>query len=162
MNVRQKLLLCLSLNVFILSTSFVYIFFFGGPSTYRQFGYNENLIFLSIKIDTFDKYAFLLFFITMINASKVAVDNIATPILNFSIYNPDKKTILDISKYELIFFGNSIYLLTNLRRLLLTLVSISQIDLAIWSILSSQLFSGYVINTLLNEKTFQTKNILPL
>jgi hypothetical protein len=94
--------------------------------------------------------------------SKVAVDNVAMPILNFSIYNPDKKTIFDLSKNELILFGNSIYLVTNLRRLLLTLISISQIDLALWSIISSQIFSAYVINSLLNEKIFQNKEILPI
>jgi hypothetical protein len=162
MNSRKKLLICLSLNSIILTISLSCAFLFGETSSYWQIGYNEELTILSVKINSLEKYIFLIIFISIINVSKVAVDNVAMPILNFSIYNPDKKTIFDLSKNELILFGNSIYLVTNLRRLLLTLISISQIDLALWSIISSQIFSAYVINSLLNEKIFQNKEILPI
>lgn len=112
---------------------------------------------MSIRIDTPAKYTGLLALIAVINWSKVIVDNVAMPILNFTIYNPDKKHITELSKYELHMFGNAMYMIVNLRRLLLTIVTISQIDIALWSIISSQFTLAYTIYTLLNEKSFHHK-----
>ncbi len=158
MNSRSKLQICLATNAAIVVVFAMLSIQYGESNDYWQYGYNENLTLLSLKINTVEKYVCLLFLITVINVSKVLVDNVATPILNFSIYNPDKKIIVDLSKHELIMFGNTIYLVTNLRRLVLTLISVSQLDLAMWSILSSQIISAYVINRLLNEKTFKNKD----
>lgn len=158
MNTRQKLNICLTTNGAILGVFAILMFQYGESTSYWQYGYNDNLTLFSIKINTVEKYLCLLFLISVINVSKVMVDNIAIPILNFSIYNPDKKHITDLSKQELILFGNSIYLIANLRRLVLTLISVSQLDLALWSLLSSQMISGYVIHRLLNEKTFSKKD----
>lgn len=157
MTPRKKLITALSINTAVLSLiATLLVFNTDNSSPYWQIGYNNHLVLLSVKINSPDKYFALLALIGIINWSKVIIDNIAMPVLNFSIYNPEKKYIYDLSKNELQFFGNSIYLVTNLRRLLLTLISISQIDIAIWSIISSQISSAYVIYHLLNEKAFQT------
>jgi hypothetical protein len=147
----------LTTNTLVLSSISILVTAFAEKSPYWQFGYNDNLILISVKINTFEKYVSLLLLIAVINWSKVIIDNVALPILSFSIYNPDKKVITDFTKNELHIFGNAVYFVANVRRLLLVLISVSQFDLAIWSILISQLSSAYIIYTLLREKTFNLK-----
>jgi hypothetical protein len=58
------------------------------------YGPNDNLYVLSIKINTQQKYIFLQFFLLFVEFSRVFTNEIASPILGFNIYNPDKKIII--------------------------------------------------------------------
>jgi hypothetical protein len=155
MRPQSKLFLCLLGNGFVFTTVGLFTLLYGHPTRSLQIGYHSGLSVLYVPIDNMEKYSMLLLLIALINWSKVIVENVAVPILQFSIYNPDKKIITEFTYAELQFYSNMLYLLTNLRRLLLTLISISQIDLALWSILTGQLSSAYIVYTLLREKTFQ-------
>ena len=59
-------------------------------------------------------------------------------VLGFSIYNPDKKIITEFSKNELQFYANAMYLISSLRYVCELIVTISQLDLAIFSVLASE------------------------
>lgn len=115
---------------------------------------DEPLIIISVKIDNYYKYFCLLFMITIIRIIKVGVTEIADPILTFNIYNPDKKNIEDFGKNELQFYGNMLYLIDNIRYVFTLMITISQIDLAIYGVLVGEITSIFTIRMLLNEKTF--------
>jgi hypothetical protein len=76
------------------------------------------------------------------------------PILGFNVYNPDKKNIPDFSKNELQLLANSMYMISSIRAILMVVVSVTQIDIALWTVLSSEITSFFTIRMLLNEKTF--------
>jgi hypothetical protein len=150
-----KLLYCLIINIIILIIVIFLIFTFADKNApYWQIGPNNNLIVISVKINTYSKYFILLFITFIIQMSRVFVEEMAMPILGFSIYNPDKKNIPEFTKNELQFYANSMFIVSGLRGVFLTMISISQIDIAIWNLLIAEFTSLFTIRILLNEKTF--------
>ena len=100
----------------------------------------------------------LLGIIAIIKISDVVISEIASPIIGFNIYNPDKKVITEFTKNELQFYGNSMYLIDAIKAVLLIMVNISQIDIALWGVIVSETTSLFTIRMLLNEKEFKLKN----
>ncbi len=86
--------------------------------------------------------------------SHVIIGEIAHPIIGFNIYNPDKKEITEFSKIELQMYGNLMYLIEGFKNILTVMLSITQIDIALISMLVSEVTTIYTINMLLSEKTF--------
>ena len=158
MEVKKKLQLCILVYGILLILIVIIINFFQTKSTYFRWGVpnkdEEPLIIISVNIDNYYKYFSLLFLITIIRIIKVGVTEIADPIITFNIYNPDKKNIEDFGKNELQFYGNMLYLIDNLRYVLTLMITISQIDLAIYGVLVGEITSIFTIRMLLNEKTF--------
>lgn len=62
--------------------------------------------------------------------------------------------ISDFTRFELQFYGNSMYLLDNIRRVLMIVVNITQVDIALFGVLVSQITGVFTIRMLLNEKSF--------
>ena len=79
------------------------------------------------------------------------------PVVGFNIYNPDKKVITEFTKNELQFFGNMMFLTSSLRYIFEVMITITQIDIAIYSVIISEITTIFTIRMLLNEKRF-TKN----
>jgi hypothetical protein len=162
MEVRKKLQLCILIYSILLILIVIIINYFETTkdTTYFRWGVpkeNEKpLIIISVNIDNYYKYFSLLFLITIIRVIKVGVTEIADPIITFNIYNPDKKNIEDFGKNELQFYGNMLYLIDNLRYVLTLMITISQIDLAIYGVLVGEITSIFTIRMLLNEKTFNS------
>tara|TARA_B100000674_G_C37682184_1_gene842047 strand:- start:350 stop:850 length:501 start_codon:yes stop_codon:yes gene_type:complete len=158
MEVKKKLQLCILVYSILLILIVIVINFFQTKSTYFRWGVpnkdEEPLIIISVNIDNYYKYFSLLFLITIIRIIKVGVNEIANPIITFNIYNPDKKNIEDFGKNELQFYGNMLYLIDNLRYVFTLMITISQIDLAIYGVLVGEITSIFTIRMLLNEKTF--------
>ena len=121
---------------------------------YFRFGPSDDFVLISIKINTMTKYISVLACIAVINVIKVISEEIGGPILGFNIYNPDKKVITDFTKCELQMYGNSMFMLSGLRSIFITLITITQFDIALWSLLVSECASLFTIRMLLNEKTF--------
>jgi hypothetical protein len=122
---------------------------------YFRFGPSDDFILINIKIDSSAKYFSVLTSIAIINIIKVISEEIGAPILGFNIYNPDKKIITDFTKCELQVYGNTMFMLSGLRNIFIT---ITQFDIALWSLLVSEGASLFTIRMLLNEKTFQNYN----
>lgn len=76
------------------------------------------------------------------------------PVLGFNIYNPDKTHITDFSKGELNFYANAMYFTSAVRGVLMTVVAISQIDIAIFSVFVREFTTIFTVRALLNEKIF--------
>jgi hypothetical protein len=144
-------------NCGILAVTVTLVTVFADHSPYWRFGYNSDLVVVSVRIDTLERYLALLFVIGFIHASRVVVEEVGMPVLGFTIYNPDKKHVEEFSKNELQFFANAMFMVSGLRSIFMMVVSISQIDLAIWSLVVSEFTSLFTIRMLLNEKTFGPK-----
>ncbi len=123
-------------------------------SKYFRWGWNDDLILISIPINTQKRYLYTILFISIMRISHVIIGEIAHPIIGFNIYNPDKKEITEFSKIELQMYGNLMYLIEGFKNILTVMLSITQIDIALISMLVSEVTSIYTINMLLNEKTF--------
>ena len=160
MNVNKKLKICVITNLSLLLLSITMISIFDNDSSpYWNFGPNEKLIVISIKIDNWKSYIILLFFISILKCTKCIIQEVANPIISFNIYNPDKKVITEFTKLELQIYGNSMYLIDATRNVFMIMITISQIDIALWGVLISEFTSIFTIRYLLNEKKFTKNNI---
>jgi hypothetical protein len=154
MTPKSKLIICLIVNSIILSVVISLVCAFSDGSEYWRIGPSKDFNVISVTIDSQGKYITLLVLIAIINISKVIVEELGMPVLGFSIYNPDKKVIDDFTKDELQFFANAMFVVSGLRQVFMTVISITQIDIAVWSLLVSEFASVFTIRMLLNEKTF--------
>lgn len=155
----NKIRLCLMLNIFLLFFISFFITFFASQSKYFRFGPNDDFIFISVPINSYNKYTLLLLLITFNNIIKVLVSEIGEPVLVFNVYNPDKKNITEFTKSQLLFYANSMFFISNTRRVFEILINITQIDIAIYSIIIEQLISICTVYFLVSEKKFD-KNLL--
>ena len=158
MDSKTKLKLCAILYTFLIILIIILVLCFKTYDTYFRWGVppsNEPpLLILSVKIDNYYKYVILLCVITIVRIVKVLVSEIADAILSFTIYNPDKKVIKDFTKCELQFYGNYIYFIDSLRYVFTLMITITQIDLALFGVIIDQITTLFTIRLLLNEKSF--------
>lgn len=156
---KRQVQLCLVLNGLLLATVGILIFLYDSKSKYFRFGPQEDLVVISVKIDTYQKYFILLGLITIINIVKVLVEDIATPILTFNIYNPNANIIDgDFTRTELRILASLSFLVNNLRYIFEIMLTITQIDIAIYSVFIEQLTGIYTINNLLKSKMFSKED----
>lgn len=96
---RLRLKKCIIANLSLLILMIIIISIFKEPDDkYLRIGPNENLIVMSVKINTITKYIVLQIFLAITEIIRCVVNEIASPILGFNIYNPDKKIITEFSK----------------------------------------------------------------
>ena len=113
-----------------------------------------DLIVISIKIDTWNKWIILNIFIALIKGCDVLVNELGSPILGFRVYNPDKKNIDDFNKNELNFLANSMWFTNSFRNILMAVITVTQIDIAFSGMFISEIVSIFTVRHLLNGKTF--------
>jgi len=156
MNPKSKVCLTLSGNLFLLIIISLLIFIFKSEnSEYFRFGPSSDLIVISAVIDNWTKYTSVLLLIGFIKIIDTISNELGMPVLGFNIYNPDKKHITEFTKNELQFYANATFMVSGFRNTLMMVVNVTQIDLALFSTLISELASFYTIRVLLNEKTFE-------
>ena len=152
---NYKLRYCVILNfTLFFIILFVILICKDNNNYYMTYGPNDNLYILSIKINTQQKYIFLQFFLLFVEFSRVFTNEIASPILGFNIYNPDKKIITEFTKNELQLLANMMWLINSLTNSLFVMITISQIDIAILRTIYSEITTIITIRMLLNEKKF--------
>jgi len=157
-SIQNKIRLCILGNAITVLLVVLPICLLSESGNYFRFGPSDDFILINIKIDTSAKYLSVLTLIAIINIIKVISEEIGAPILGFNIYNPDKNIITDFTKCELQVYGNTMFMLSGLRNIFITLITITQFDIALWSLLVSEGASLFTIRMLLNEKTFQNYN----
>ena len=153
----NKIRICLFLNVFLLMFISSCITMFASDSKYFRFGPNEDFVLISVKINTLYRYFFLLLLIACNNCIKVLISELGEPILVFNVYNPDKKVITEFTKYQLLFYANSMFFIGNTRRVFEVMITITQIDIALFSIVVEQLVSICTVYFLVSEKSFDNE-----
>ena len=134
---------------------------------------------ISVPIATWARYGALLALITLNNGIKVVVGELGEPVragrgasaasrsllvrplltraqvLVFNVYNPDKRVITDFTRAQLLFYANAIAVVSNTRRVFELMVSVTQIDIAVFSIVVEQAISVGTVSFLVSEKTFE-------
>ena len=154
MKAKTKLKYCVTGNTLLLVVIVIIITHYQHESKYFRFGPSNDLIVISVNINTNNRYLILLLIISLVKITKVVVEEIGMPVIGFSIYNPDKKVITEFTKNELQFYGNTMYLTSSLRYIFEVMVTITQIDIAIYSVIISEITTIFTIRLLLNEKRF--------
>ena len=125
---------------------------------YFHYGPNTDLFLVSVKVDTWTKWITSLIIIGIIKIGEVIVNEIGYPILSFNVYNPDKIIIKGFTKNELNFLANAMYFINSLRGVFMIVISVTQIDMALISVLISEITSIWTVRMLLNEKNFIDEN----
>jgi|LauGreStaDraftv2_3_1035109.scaffolds.fasta_scaffold20697_2 hypothetical protein len=128
-------------------------------SKYIRIGPHDDLKIFDIAIDTWGKYALFQIFLLAISILEIASMDVAIPIFNFRIYDPDLKVITDFTKFELQAYNASINFLASIRNILMVVASVSQIDLAILKAAYFQVLSIWIANYLLSKKSFGTSDL---
>ncbi len=153
---RRKLALCIIGNSFTLVAVLATIIAYDEKSQYWSYGPSDTLVVISVHINTATKYGILLMFITLINIIQVISEEIGMPILGFNVYNPDKKHITDFTKLELQVYANLMFFISSVRQVFMIIVTITQVDIALYSVVVKEAASIVTIRMLLNEKTFES------
>ena len=155
-NMNKKFILkaTIIINMFLFFICIYSFFAFNNNSKYFSCGWSNKFNFVSITIDTPIKYFSLCSFIIGFNVCEVFLNELANPLIVFSTYNPYKKIIVDFSRTELELYSNIIFFIQIFKAVLKIAVTISQMDIAIISLISSQGAAFVVIKMLLNEKSF--------
>lgn len=155
MQVREKLYYCVAGNFASLALVLATVASLNdGTSPYFRWGPNDDLMLISVHIDNWPRWLMTVVFIGMLRVCDVWVNEIGSPVLGFNIYNPDKRVITDFTKVELQMLANSMWFINAVRDVFMTVVAVTQIDLAFASVLMSQVASIFTVRLLLNEKTF--------
>ena len=153
--VNLRLKVCVFGNLVVLGIILTLIILFeSSTSKYWRFGPSNDLILISAVIDTWTKYWIVVSIIGTLKITQCFIAEIAHPIIGFRIYNPDLHVITDFTKLQLQFYGNAMYTLDAIRDVLMIIVSITQVDIALWGVLFSEGASIFTIRMLLNEKRF--------
>lgn len=159
MNTHTTLQSCIFINALSLFVLIVFCICFSENNIpFMKLGPQSTLVVLGITVNTWTRYCFLQLFICCFQVTDVIVNEFANPILGFNVYNPDKKEITEFTKFQLQFYCQSMWFITNLKTALLLLVSISQIDIAISKVVYAEITSIYTIRTLINSKVFVNLN----
>jgi len=156
----NKVRLCLFLNSCLVLFIGFYITNFASDSKYFRFGPSEDFIFISVQINTTQKYCSLLTLIFVNDIVRVIIQEFGDPVLYMNVYNPDKKEITEFSKAQLYFYANSMFLINNIRYIFTILISVTQIDIALFSVLVEQVVVIITIKMLLDEKKFINRKSL--
>lgn len=163
MNKIEILKICIMINFSIMILfALSFIFLNNHQSSYFNIGWSNNFVFISVPINTPFSYFTFCGFIIVSNVSEICMDNVAVPLIQFSTYNPYKKSITDFKRSELEFYSNTIFFIQASKRLLQIFIILSQIDIALISLISSQLSASIAINYLLNQKNFMSESYVEI
>jgi len=152
---RKKVYIGLGINAFL----FVFLVMVvavlkTSDSTYMRFGPSADFKIVSVHINTWGRYLGLMLILALVNAGQVYVDDLAGPVLGFSVFDPHRLHITEFSKTELNLLVNGMSTIAGLRGVLMILVSIAQVDVSVANVIFKEIVSLYTVNLLLSRKTF--------
>ena len=151
-----KVRACLALNVILMAVVLSCICLFAtDESTYFRVGPHDDFVFVSVRLDTVSRYVIMLVTIAVMNCVKVVVAELGEPVLVFNVYNPDKRVITDFSRRQLAYYANSMFFLSNVRRVLEVMVTVTQADIALFSVVVEQFVSMATVCFLISENRFE-------
>ena len=156
----KKVQVCLGLNVALLSIIISSVISLGKKSKYFRMGWSDDFVLVGVRIDTELKYMMLVCLIAVMNAIKVIVSELGEPVLIFNVYNPDKKIVTDFTRVELLLYANLFFFVSNTRRVFDVLITVTQFDVALISIVIEQLISMGTVYLLVREKRFDSHGSL--
>lgn len=157
---KLKIYSAIGIHLFILFIISIGISFSSIKTSYYTYGPNNNLLLFGMKINTIERYIYLQLFIFLSEITDVLIKEITMPQIDFTIYNPDKKIIIEFNRFELQCFANLLYTLDSIKKLFLLMITISQFDIALSKVLYCGLTRIYTIYFILSEKKFNHDSIV--
>ena len=155
MTPKQRLKICIIGQVLLLISVIIpTVLLANKESTYYRFGPSEDLIIISIKINTWTRYGILMVYILIFRICKVFINELGMPILTFNIYNPNQKKIEGFTRMELQVLANVMFTLNAIRYALTLQLAILQMDIAVISGVFDELAAIPTIYILLKDKEF--------
>ena len=151
----NRTILCVLINLAITCAIALFIFFARGDNDkIWHFGPSENLIVLSITVKTWPVYIALILISCSLKAVEVGVNDIGSPDLGFSVYDPSVKKVYGFTRLQLQLLTNSMWLFNNVSNIFKTVVLVSRLDVALISTLAGELTAIFTIAYLLKKKEF--------
>lgn len=157
MNAVIRTRICLVFNLVTL-IAIVSIISIVGNGKYLHFGPSEDLNIIGVKIDTWERWAIVNVMIVFISISDTFINEWGMPFISFRIYDPDCKVIKDVGPVELQLLANGMYFCWAVKNLLYTLCYVSQLDFALFRVISSEITSIITIRGLIKEKEFKKED----
>ena len=157
MNPVIRTRVCLIFNLITL-IAIVCIISIVGTGKYLNFGPSEDLDIIGVKIDSWEKWAIVNILIVFISISDTFITEWGMPFITFRIYDPDCTVIKDVRPVELQILANGMYFCWSAKNVLYTLCYVSQIDFAIFRVISGELTTIITIRGYIKEKEFKKED----
>lgn len=119
-----------------------------------EFGPSQNLSVLGLKLNTWRRYIVFLSVVFIYEAICQVCDEFGTPILGFSIYNPDRVVINEFTSRQLYLYSNLMFGLLSLKYVISTIVIVSRLDITLCVVVSRQIATLFTTSKLIKQKTF--------
>jgi hypothetical protein len=152
MQARHKVQISLLGNVLVLVIVVTLLGVFDAGSFYWRIGWSDTLTVVSVKIDSPERYGLLFFVIFLVEAIRVAAENIGAPEIEFTVFNPDTHIVTSLTRTELHVYANLLAVVANIRKVLVMMVELSQIDVALWTVACGALGNVLSVWFLLHNK----------
>jgi len=152
-NIKVKV--CTAVNLVILCVCGIFVGRESSRDAYMRFGPSDTLVIFGTKIDTWHKYIVCNLLVACLQMADMIIMDVAIPVLNFNIFNPDKKVITDFQKMELQLYAQTLWFTTAIKNTIMMMVTITQLDIALFKVVSGEIASVFTVRMLLNEKEFQ-------
>jgi hypothetical protein len=94
----------------------------------------------------------LLVMSSILKILEVVLNDIGSPNLGFTIYDPTKTRVFGFTRLQLEVEANAMWLSNNLGLIFKTMILVSRIDIALMSTFCGQIASMFVVHYLLNQK----------
>lgn len=157
---HRKAQFALAVNVAALSFVLCLILIYHTETAYFRFGPSDTLSVVSVKVNTVPRYAAVILVLLLLGVADVIVSEIGEPVLGFRIYNPfagsAQEPIVQFSRLELQLMGNAMYLVSHLRYVFAVVATVTQVDLALWTVFFKEGASVFTVWYLLRDKKFMT------
>lgn len=148
MRIFYRTLYCVIINWI----SLIPIIIFVGINSELKLGPSDDLTIINVKINTRLKYATIIIISCIIKMVEVVLNDIGSPNLGFSVYNPTTLTVYGFTKKQLHVLTNLMWSANNIGTIFKLMIIVSRLDIAMISTLSSEFISIFVIYYLLSKK----------
>jgi len=153
MRLAARTKLCVAVNLIGLVGIIVFVACVADTDELFAYGPSVNLTVMAMRVDTWPKYVGLIAVTVVVKVLEVGVNDIGSPNLGFSIYDPTETVVYGFGRAELQLLANCMFMINSLGYVFKTLILVSRIDLAVISVVSGELASAATIYYLLGKKT---------
>jgi hypothetical protein len=118
---------------------------------YFRWGYNDKLVIVFMHVNDLQKYCALIFLIILSNVTSTILTFMGQPKLHFPLFEAASTDIAHYSAREFLFFSTTANVCRAFHALFSTLISVSQIDVALVALVAQQI-TLYICTCLLIKK----------
>ena len=157
---RQRVRTGLLANTLILTAIIAIVCYMNdGTTDYFHIGWNDSLKFITCSINTSGRYFVLMLTLALMKVIETYTYEYVNPRLANPIYVYPERPELIFGRYEFQFYANLNWLIQGVKRKLMLFIAISQIDVALVTVLVSQVTSIYTIQQIIKNKQFPENEV---